>query len=518
MEINFSSNVFAADAGKREISGRIVAWGEKGYTSAGETIFAPNSLTFNKKTKLLLEHDRTRPIGFLKSHEVTASDVQAVFGLAKTFSADDAIEEASTGLRDGFSVGVKVNAWDNQDGVMVITSATVHEVSLVTDPAINSARVERVAASENATPEVSAPEAQDETKNQPEGEDLVSETISEATTEVVEAAKSETTVTANAPVAYTTPRIDLNVTAGQVAKAQLAASRGDADARDLLAALAVATVAENTGMVPPTYLRDVIGIIDNSRPFISSIETAALPASGMKIFTPKLGAQAIVGVTAEGAEFASQDTAVTFQEDTVVKFAGAGKLDLELVDRSDPSFLDLYLRELAASYAQKTDAYAAQIAAQNATQSSSSSIYKAIALGIADSFGVMRMTPNRLLVATTGGEDGIDFSGLLGAVDGSNRPLFAAAAPQNAAGLISQGSTAGTVAGLSLVVDPNYTGDDANAKHALVYPSNAMRFHESGTIQLRANVVANGQLEIGLYGYAAVVNRYPAAFRKLNVA
>ena len=518
MEINFSSNVFAADAAKREISGRIVAWGEKGYTSAGETIFAPNSLTFNKKTKLLLEHDRTRPIGFLKSHEITATDVQAVFGLAKTFSADDAIEEASTGLRDGFSVGVKVNAWDNQDGVMVITSATVHEVSLVTDPAINSARVERVAASENAPEEISAPEAQDETKTQPEGEDLVSETISEATTEVVEAAKSEPTVTANAPVAYTSPRIDLNVTAGQVAKAQLAASRGDADARDLLAALAVATVAENTGMVPPTYLRDVIGIIDNSRPFISSIETAALPTSGMKIFTPKLGAQAIVGVTAEGAEFASQDTAVTFQEDTVVKFAGAGKLDLELVDRSDPSFLDLYLRELAASYAQKTDAYAAQIAAQNATQSSSSSIYKAIALGIADSFGVMRMTPNRLLVATTGGEDGIDFSGLLGAVDGSNRPLFAAAAPQNAAGLISQGSTAGTVAGLSLVVDPNYTGDDANAKHALVYPSNAMRFHESGTIQLRANVVANGQLEIGLYGYAAVVNRYPAAFRKLNVA
>ena len=519
MEINFSSNVFAADAGKREISGRIVAWNEKGYTSAGETIFAPNSLTFNKKTKLLLEHDRTRPIGFLKSHEITASDVQATFGLAKTFSADDAIEEASTGLRDGFSVGVKVNAWDNQDGVMVITSATVHEVSLVTDPAINSARVERVAASENAVEKISEPEVQNENQTQPEGEDLVSETVSEATTtEAVEASKSEAVVTANAPVAYTTPRIDLNVTAGQVAKAQIAAMRGDADARDLLAALQVATVAENTGMVPPTYLRDVIGVIDSSRPFISSIETAALPASGMKIFTPKLGAQAIVGITAEGAEFASQDTAVTFQEDTVVKMAGAGKLDLELVDRSDPSFLDLYLRELAASYAQKTDAYAAQIAAQNATQSSSSTIYKAIALGIADSFGVMRMTPNRLLVANTGGEDGIDFSGLLGAVDSTGRPLYAAAAYQNANGVISQGSTSGTVAGLDLVVDANYTGDDANAKHALVYPSNAMRFHESGTIQLRANVVANGQLEIGLYGYIAVVNRYPAAFRKLNVA
>jgi HK97 family phage prohead protease len=514
MEINFSSNVFAADAGKREISGRIVAWGEKGYTSAGETIFAPNSLTFNKKTKLLLEHDRTRPIGFLKSHEITATDVQAVFGLAKTFSADDAIEEASTGLRDGFSVGVKVDAWDNQDGVMVITAATVHEVSLVTDPAINSARVERVAASENAVEEISEPQVQDETKTQPEGEDLVSETISEvATAEVVEAAKSEPTVTANAPVAYTSPRVDLNVSAGQYAKAQILAARGDSDARDLVAALAVATVAENTGMVPPVYLRDIIGVIDASRPFIDSIERAALPAFGMKVFTPKLGAQAIVGLTAEGAEYASQDTAVTFQEDNVVKFAGAGVLDEELVLRSDPSFLDLYLRELAASYAQKTDAYALGLARDSAVGSSGSTINKAIADGISDSYEVMRSVPNRLLVAPTAAGT-ISFADLLGGEDDNKRPLFAAAAPQNAAGLISQGSTNGTVSGLSLVVDPNYTGD----KFALVYPSMAMRFHESGTLQVRSNIVANGQLEIGISGFVAVVNRYPSAFRKLTVA
>ena len=517
MEINFSANLVAADSGKREISGRVVAWNEKGYTSAGETIFAPNSLEFSGKTKLLLEHDRTRPIGFLKSHKVTANDVQAVFSVANTMAGEDALVEASDGLRDGFSVGVKVNAWENKDGVMVISSATVKEISLVTDPAIASARVENVAASENIEVSESIVETEEQTTT--EGEGLVSETVSEATTtEAVEASQPEATVTANAPVAYSSPRVDLNVTAGQVAKAQLAATRGDADARDLIAALQVATVAENTGMVPPTYLRDVIGVIDSSRPFIDSIERAALPTSGMKIFTPKLGAQATVAVTAEGAEFSSTDTAVTFQEDSVVKFAGAGRLDVELVDRSDPSFLDLYIRELAASYAQKTDAYAAQIAAQNATQSSSSTIYKAIALGIADSFGVMRMTPNRLLVANTGGEDGIDFSGLLGAVDSTGRPIYAAAVPQNANGLISQGSTAGTVAGLGLVVDPNYTGDDANAKHALVYPSNAMRFHESAQIQLRTAVVANGQLDIGLYGYAAVVNRYPAAFRKLNVA
>ncbi len=444
---------------------------------------------------------------------ITDQGIDAVFHVAKTSAGEDALVEASTGLRDGFSVGVKVDAWDNKDGVMHISAAKLIEVSLVTDPAIDSARVSDVAASEN-TEEVPTEEIP-----LTEGEGLVSETVSEATvTEAVEASKPAATVSASAPVAYTSPRVNLDVTAGQYAMAQIHASRGDADARDLVAALQVATVAENTGMVPPNYLRDVIGVINESRPFIDSIERAPLPASGMKIFTPKLGTKASVALTAEGAEFASTDTTVTFQEDTVVKFAGAGILDVELLDRSEPGFLDLYLRELAESYAIKTDAYAAQIAAQNATQSSAATIYASIAKGIADSYGVMRSTPNRLLVANTGGEDGIDFAGLLAAVDSTGRPLYAAAAPTNANGLVSQGSTSGTVAGLGLVVDANYTGDDANAKHALVYPSNAMRFHESNKIELRANVVANGQVEIGLYAYVAVVNRYPTAFRKLNVA
>ena len=513
MKVNLPITLTAADTKTRTLTGRIVTWGEEGFTSAGKTVFAKNSITIPKNVKLLLEHDRTRPIGKLTSYEVTDSGIEASFRIAGTIAGDDSLLEAAEGLRDGFSVGIKLNEWENVDGAMVISSSQMIETSLVTDPAIDSARVTEVAATETEVSEST------DSDIKPEGEDLVSETAPESvTTEAVEAAKSEVTVSASAPVMYSSPRVNLNVTAGQVAKAQLAASRGDSDARDLIAALQVATVAENTGMVPPNYLRDVIGIIDSSRPFIDSIERAALPASGMKIFTPKLGTMATVALTAEAAEFSSTDTTVTFQEDTVVKFAGAGRLDVELVDRSDPSFLDLYIRELAASYAQKTDAYAAQIAAQNATQSSSSTIYKAIALGIADSFGVVRATPNRLLVANTGGEDGIDFSGLLGAVDTTGRPIYAAAVPQNANGLITQGSTAGSVAGLSLVVDANYTGDDANAKHALVYPSNAMRFHESSQIQLRTAVVANGQLDIGLYGYVAVVNRYPAAFRKLNVA
>jgi HK97 family phage prohead protease len=515
MKITMPVTITASDAESRIIAGRIVQWDSVGNTSAGQTVFLPNSISFSKNTKLVLEHEMTRPLGKLVEWSQDETGITASFKIAKTTAGNDALEEAATGLRSDFSVGVKVDAWDNKDGVMAISASKLIEVSLVTEGAIPGAEVEKVAATETQgqAASESTPEPQIE-EPKTEGDDLVSETVSEAvSTEAVEAAKSEVTAATTRPVYFTNPRVNLNVTAGEYAKAQLAATRGDADARDLIATLAVATVAENTGMVPPTYLRDVIGIIDASRPFIDSIETAALPASGMKVFTPKLGAQAIVGLTAEGDEFASQDTAVTFQEDNVVKFAGAGILDVELIDRSDPAFLDLYIRELAASYAQKTDAYALGIARDGAVGSSGSTINKAIADGISDSYGVMRSVPNRLVVAPTA-TGTISFADLLGGEDDNKRPLFAAAAPQNAAGLITQGSTNGTVSGLGLVVDPNYTGD----KFALVYPSMAMRFHESAQIQLRTNVVSNGQLEIGLYGYVCVVNRYPTAFRKLTVA
>jgi HK97 family phage prohead protease len=499
---------------RREISGKIVPMGtgEIGSTNLGKYTFAANSIEIAdpSKIRLLSQHNLQKPIGKMISAEQKADGIYAVFRLSRSTAGSDALIMAQEGLVTGLSIGAEIIASQpSKDGYTVVSQAKLKEVSLVTVPAFASAEILEIAA-EEVIPAEENPQTESET--------AMENTTPEAVAAPVEAAAVEAARPTVAASYFTSPRVNLNVTAGEYAKAQINAMRGDSDARDLVAALQVATVAENTGMVPPTYLKDVIGIIDSQRPFIDSIERAALPASGMKIFTPKLGTQATVALTAEAAEFSSTDTTVTFQEDVVVKFAGAGKLDLELVDRSDPSFLDLYLRELAASYAQKTDAYAAQIAAQNATQSSSSTIYKAIALGISDSYGVMRQTPNNVLVATSGGEDGIDFAGLLGAVDTTGRPLYAAAASQNANGLITQGSTNGTVAGLNLVVDPNYTGDDANAKHALVYPTMAMRFHESGTLQIRANVVANGQLEIGIYGYVAVVNRYPAAFRKLNVA
>ena len=509
--LTFSGTIEASDSTRRVISGKIVPFNEPGFTSLGKVVFERGSIAIpNERFKLLLEHDPKSPIGRAINVQETEGGIYAQFKVSQTSRGNDALIEASESLRDGLSVGVLVHKSVDRGDVLYVQSAELQEVSLVHTPAFKSAEVTTVAASE------SEPETIEENPTQPTESEAVVENPDTPAVEV-EAEKVEASRPINNTPVYTKPRVNTNITAGQYAMAQVRATQGDTEARDLVAALQIATVTENTGMVPPNYLRDVIGIIDASRPFIDSIERAPLPASGMKIFSPVLGTQATVALTAEGGEFSSTDTSVSFQEDSVVKFAGANVVNVELFDRSDPSFADLLIRELAASYAQKTDAYAAKIAVDNCGTTNNTTIYKTIAEAIADSYGVMRFTPNNLMVAPSGGKDSIDFAGLLGAVDTTGRPIFAAAAPQNANGLVTQGSTNGTVAGLNLVVDPNYTGDASNVKYAMVYPSAAMRFHESPTIELRANLVANGRIEIGLYGYVAVVNRYPTAFRGLTV-
>jgi phage head maturation protease len=80
------------------------------------------------------------------SFEQDATGITAEFKIAKTTAGNDALEEAATGLRSDFSVGVDVEDWDNKDGVMAISASNLIEVSLVTDGAIPGAEVEKVAA------------------------------------------------------------------------------------------------------------------------------------------------------------------------------------------------------------------------------------------------------------------------------------------------------------------------------------------------------------------------------------
>lgn len=511
IEIKFNSDILTANASKREIQGIIVPFGSSGFTNMGEVVFEQNSLQLNDNVKLYEDHDMSKVRGKLIAHEVTPIGIIGKFKIARTTAGDDILALAADGLKSGLSIGASIDQYENVDNKIVVSAARIVEVSVVDTPAFSEAQITDVAAKKADETEVTATSASDEQNNQNESEE--SSMNPEETPKVEDAAQEVAAVEASkaqAPVAYAKPRVNLNVTAGEYAKAQFKALQGNQDARDMVAAIDEATTSENIGVVPPTYLRDLIGIIDDSMPFANSLEQGVLPASGMKFYRPILGAQATTAVTAEGVEFDSTDTAITSKEIDVVKIAGANKVSVELLDRSDPAYLDVLLRELAASWAQKADAYAFSIALAAPGSSSGATLYAAIADGIADSYGVLRKTPNRFL-ADTG-----NFAELLAAVDGSQRPLFAAAAPQNAAGLMTQGSTAGTIAGLELVVDPNF--DTGTGVKGVIYSSDAATMYKSSAFQLRTNHVSNGFVEIGVYGYVATCAKYPTAFRNLTVA
>jgi len=338
----------------------------------------------------------------------------------------------------------------------------------------------------------------------------------EPAAEVVEAS---TPVEAAAPttqyIQVGEPRALDGMTAGRFAKTQLEAAAGDRDAQMIVeAALADNTTTTGAGVVPTRFLTEVISVLDNSRPFIDSISRDALPESGMDFKIPRVTQKpSVAEQSSEGDEVDSTAFNLDYLTVDVKTFGGGERISRQLIERSDPAFLDRLILEMAAQYAQKTDAWAFGQATSGQGDTDDSTVYGAIVQGIADSFDVMRFSPDRLLVSpTTTGSFGWD--DLLGAVDSEGRPLYAAANPSNAAGVVSQGTTSGTVAGLQLVVDPNLSNPNAR-----VYPSAFATFYEAAgaPVQISVQDVSTLEVEVAVYGYVALANKYPTAMRNLTV-
>ena len=498
MKINFPITITAADTNKRTISGTIVSWNEAGNTSAGKTVFAKDSIDFSKPVKLLLEHDKTRPLG--KLIDITANDqgLEGTFKLAKTFAADDALEEAATGLRDGFSVGVMVDAWDNKDGAMVISKSSLQEVSLVSDPAIASAKVESVVATN--TPENSEATAEDQTTQ----EDKVSDITSDApiATEAVEAAKSEPVVVVAAQsVAYTKPRSPINSKATYLEHSVRAALGSEESRQYVMAADTTGTVA---GLIPTPQSTEIINGLSNAdRGIIDALSRGTLPAAGMTFEIPKITAVPTTALEAEAAAIDTTDMTSSFVSVDVKKFAGGQTFSVELLDRSSPAFFDELVRQMEYAYAKTTDAYAATIlgnscslaaVAQDNTAAGLLGYTSAAAASVySGSLGFAR----NLIVNST------QWGNIMGYND-SGRPIYNASQPQNAGGAVSAQSLRGNVAGLDLYVSRSLDGYTTGDQSMIVVNPDAFTWYESPRLTLRSDITATGQVSVAYYGYGAL--------------
>jgi len=521
LKINFPITLTAADNRKRTISGTIVSWNEKGITSAGATLFEPGSIDFSKPVKLLLEHDRTRPIG--KLIDITADDkgIEATFKIAGTIAGDDSLLEAAEGLRDGFSVGVVVDDWDASKGVMRVKASKLVEVSLVADPAIDSARVADVAASE--TPENSEATAEDQTKQ----EDKVSDTNSEApiATEAVEAAKSEpVAIQATQPVAYTKPRSPINSQA-RFLEHSIKATLGNSDSAQYVAmakdeAKKVLTAADdsfstNSAFKPIQYVSTVVDTSIGSRAAIDAIGTRRLPNAGMQVSVPKITTNGSVAETAEGGAPSETGIVSSYVDLTVKKYAGLQRYSVELIDRADPSFFEAMLENMRRSYAGATEAAVIAALTAGGTQASAqaASVDGLVAYVKTEAPAAYLATgelATRYIAGTS------QWGLLIGAQDTTGRPIFSASQPQNAAGSASSQSLRGNVMGLDLYVSNKAVSTTIDESAFIVVPS-AVAIYETPTLQLSTNVVISGEIETMLYGYLATGVLVAGGVRRYNL-
>lgn len=139
----------------RTIAGLVVPWDTPGRLNLGLMRFGRGSVTWSQpeRVKLLLEHDPNRVIGYAASLEETDAGLYGAFLVDDTPEALSALASAARMVRDGFSIGVELDDASLEQVSRAprakggaAGAGVLREVSLVSIPAFDDARVDDVEA------------------------------------------------------------------------------------------------------------------------------------------------------------------------------------------------------------------------------------------------------------------------------------------------------------------------------------------------------------------------------------
>jgi HK97 family phage major capsid protein len=505
MKINFDGKILAADTETRTIRGMVVPFGKVGNTSAGAVAFEFGSFADFKAENIILnrEHVATNVLGrgIAGSEEITPAGINMAFKIAPTTAGTDALIEAAEGLRPSFSIEASADEYTIDKGVMKVSKATLTAVAHVTNPAFKDATILEVAASEDdETPETTEAAAEENTK----------ETTMENEETVVEAAEEVTAapvVQAAAPI-RTAPRSPI-VNGTSYLEHSIKAAMGNDESRQYVRAADESTTT-NTGLTLAPHLQEFISTTIAGRPTIDAISGGALPASGMSFTIPKLTTAPTVADVNEGDSPFGTAMTSDFMTVNVNKFAGASRVSWELIDRSSPEFLTELLREMATAYAKATDLAVVSALLSGGTDATAvagtaSGLQSFIATESAAAYSGSGNFARNLVANST------NWAAIMGYQDDNKRPLYTAAAPQNAPGAVNGTSIVGSILGTNLYVDP-HIGSGADEGMILVAPE-AATWYESPVRQVRVDVIGSGEIEVSVYGYGAIAVKKPLGVR-----
>jgi HK97 family phage prohead protease len=497
---------------RREISGKIVPMGtgEIGHTNLGGVIFEAGSIEIDdpSKIKLLSQHDMKKPVGRMISATVRPDGIYATFKLSRSAAGSESLILAQEGLVSGLSVGAEVIASKpSRNGHIVVSSAKLKEVSLVTEPAFKSAQVLEIAAEETLPAEEIQPESEPE---------KVEETTTQVEAPAVEAAAVEA-ARPTVAAAFTVRERTAPITSAQYLGASIKAAMGDDEARRVVLAADDST-STNTGLTLPAHLNMFDTTTFSGRPAFDAVTRAGVVPQ-LSFTIPKMGTAPTTAVTAEGA--APSETGMTSTYDTVTasKYSTLNRVSFELLDFSNPAFETLLLDEMRKGYEKATDnaliAYFTSAGtAATGTAATAAGLQSFISTQGPAAYKATGGDYANKLVASTD-----QWAAILGYADTTGRALFNAESPMNAQGNGSINSTVGRVLGADLVVDHNIAVSGIVDESAFLVAPNSVYVWESPVTNLRLNVLTTGEIEINMYGYLAIhAKAAGAGIRRYNLA
>ncbi len=294
-------------------------------------------------------------------------------------------------------------------------------------------------------------------------------------------------------------------TVGDYMQTAARALRGDKSAADEIArATAHQLLADNPGIVPRPILGPIVSLVNNDRPFISSISVKRLPAGSFD--RPIISQHVKVGVqAAEKTLTESQKLIIGKLPVSAKTFAGHLNISRQDIKWTQPGILGIVAEDFAHEYSQTSD--------EDAVTEFLDSVSANVAIPVATFDGAAITAAIFTAAASRIGTNGLpdtfwvspDIWGQLGGLTNPNGgQVFPSMTPT---------SNAGNTLGLKVVVDPFFP-----AGTGVVGPSRLCEWYEDidGLISVQEPDVL-GQL-VGYAGFGAFLNVRPDAFAVLDFA
>jgi phage head maturation protease len=523
----------------RVIEARIVPWGVVVDTPIGPEQFMPGSFAHvdPRKVVLTVEHKGAfgPPIGRGEWLEERSDGAYMGFKVSRTLHGDEGLELARDGVTPHVSIvyhlptsqgelqyrsGRRATAWTKVDLREVATTWKPYYPTADVTAVRSVQHEEQTVATETSEPKapepVPAPPAPDPEPEQSrsfeaavgafEGRlgaalDNVTAKFSDRIAALEERSRSQFSIPGEGAG---DKKPDVNK--GHWLQYALSALSGDRiSVQDTqYRALADIVTSDNLGVVPDAFSRELIGVIDPQRPFLATTRRLPTPTSGMTLHVPKIVTRPTVGIqSGEKDELTSTPTSITSESFNAVTKGGAGDLSLQILKRSDPSYLDLYLRLLAEAYAMDSEAEAIEaLLAEGDINDGLTMDPATTSLGDAfvTAFDVIRRGPDTIWLSSAAVGAFIDAVNPI-----TGQPVYSSIT----ADFSVPGGISGTIKGLRPVHVPELGGQGADV---IIGPSSGFAWAEDGTYTLQVDVPAKAGRDVALVGILWFAPYYPGAF------